>query len=80
MFFGTECQHCEKMEALVKKLETEKKLKVERKEVWHDEANMRELEDTDRDMCGGVPFFYNTENKKWLCGEAEYDELLDWVK
>jgi hypothetical protein len=27
-----------------------------------------------------VPFFYNTDNKKFVCGEATYEELKDWAK
>jgi hypothetical protein len=31
------------------------------------------------DECGGVPFFFNTETKKWLCGEVEYEEIKKWA-
>ena len=34
----------------------------------------------DKDYCGGVPFFYNTETNKWICGETDYEELKKWAK
>ncbi|MFB6193333.1 MAG: hypothetical protein ABEK00_03710 [Candidatus Nanohaloarchaea archaeon] len=27
----------------------------------------------------GVPFFINTETSDWICGEAPYDELVEWA-
>ena len=53
---------------------------IERKEVWHDKENMELVKqyDTD-DICGGLPFYYDTETKKWLCGEVAYDELKNWI-
>jgi thiol-disulfide isomerase/thioredoxin len=67
-FFGTECPHCVRMHKLVDTFE-----------VWHNKENAKKLEEIDKDFCGGVPFFYNTESKKWICGEAEYDELKEWA-
>lgn len=80
VFYGTECPHCDKMFKLVERLEKENNLKIQRIEIWHNEENTRLMENYDKDNCGGVPFFYNTKTKAWLCGEVEYQELLDWVK
>lgn len=53
---------------------------VERKEVWHDEENMELAEAFDaKGDCGGIPFFYNTDTKKWLCGEVTYQEIKEWA-
>ena len=79
-FYGTECPHCVDMHALVEKLEKEEGIKVEALEVWHNEENAKMLEEIDREFCGGVPFFYNTKTKKWICGEADYQELKDWAQ
>ena len=79
-FYGTECPHCERMHVLVAKLEKEEGIKVESLEVWHNEENENKLLELDKDMCGGVPFFYNMETKKWLCGEVNYNELKDWAQ
>jgi thiol-disulfide isomerase/thioredoxin len=80
-FYGIECPHCERMLPFIKKLEEEKGVKVEQIEVWHNEENARILEGYDKDgACGGVPFFYNTETKAWLCGEVTYEEIVEWAK
>lgn len=68
------------MRLLVERLEKEKGVKVERFEVWHHEANARKMEEYDKGLCGGVPFFFNTETKKYVCGEASYEELKKWAK
>ena len=79
-FYGEECPHCVKMHKLVKRLEEEKGVKVESLEVWHNEANEKRLLEIDKDLCGGVPFFYNTKNQKFICGEVDYDELKNWAE
>lgn len=79
-FYGTECPHCVRMHKLVERLEKEEGVKVEAFEVWHNKENEQKLLEIDKDLCGGVPFFYNTVNKKFICGEASYEELKDWAK
>ncbi len=79
-FYGEECPHCKDMHKLVVKLEREEGIKVEALEVWHNEENEKRLLEIDKDLCGGVPFFYNTKNKKFICGEASYKELVEWAK
>lgn len=80
-FYGEECLHCQRMRKLTNKLMQEfSQVKVERKEVWHNKANMEFIKECDKgDKCGGVPFFFNSENSKWLCGEVEYKEIKDWA-
>ncbi len=79
-FYGTECPHCIEMHKLCDRLEKEKGIVIEKIEVWHDDENMKKLEAIDNgDLCGGVPFFYNTETKTYLCGESDYKELEDWA-
>lgn len=79
-FYGEECPHCKDMHKLVVKLEKEEGIKVEALEVWHNEENEKRLLELDKDLCGGVPFFYNTKNKKFICGEASLKELKEWAK
>ncbi len=55
-------------------------MKVEKLEVWHDEGNARRMEEVDRGNCGGVPYFYNTGTKGFLCGEDSYEALKQWAK
>ncbi|PIP58125.1 MAG: hypothetical protein COX02_01995 [Candidatus Vogelbacteria bacterium CG22_combo_CG10-13_8_21_14_all_37_9] len=79
-FYGQDCHYCLEMEPLVEKLEKETGVKVEKYETWHNEENARKLEEIDRDRCGGVPFFYNTETEEFICGGADYEELKAWAK
>ncbi len=78
-FYGLECPHCVAMEPHLERLEKEG-FKVERFETWHNAENRLKSWDYDKGYCGGVPFFYNTESKKWICGEAGYDELKAWAE
>jgi hypothetical protein len=34
----------------------------------------------DQGRCGGVPFFYNQQTGKWLCGVVNYEKLKEWAK
>ncbi len=79
-FYGKECPHCNRMQPLVERLEKETGVKVEKYEVWHDAKNAEKMEEYDKGLCGGVPFFYNTETKKHICGEATYEQLGAWAK
>ena len=79
MFYGTECPHCHVMVPLVERLEKETGVRVERLEVWHNEENAKLVETFDKGLCGGVPFFFNTKTRAFVCGEASYDELKKWA-
>lgn len=80
-FYGQECPHCQKMRELTTKLMEEyPEVHIERKEVWHDDENMKLIEQCDKDNeCDGVPFFYNSENGDWLCGEVSYRKIKKWA-
>lgn len=78
-FYGKECPHCERMEPIIEKLQEETGVAVDRVEVWHSEENMKKMQSYDKDMCGGVPFFYNTETGKSICGEVPYEEFKNWA-
>jgi hypothetical protein len=51
---------------------------IEILETWHNAENAKKLETFDTGLCGGVPFFYNVETKKFLCGEATKEEVQKW--
>jgi thiol-disulfide isomerase/thioredoxin len=78
-FYGTECPHCKSMEPIIAAFEKETGAVVERKEVWHDQDNMQVMEGYDKGVCGGVPYFFNTETGKSICGEATVEELKAWA-
>lgn len=79
-FYGTECPHCVHMHELVIRLEKEENIKIKSLEVWHNKKNKKRLLKFDQELCGGVPFFFNTKNNKWICGEVSYKELKEWAK
>jgi len=78
-FYGTECKFCKSMEPLVKKLEKEEKVKIEKIEVWHNSKNQQLLKQFDKGECGGVPFFFNTATEQGICGAASYEQLKKWA-
>ena len=72
-FYGNDCKHCEEMNNVIKRLEDEDFL-IEWQEVFDNKDNEAVMISYDKDRCGGVPFFYNTETDKYICGEAGYLE------
>lgn len=81
-FYGQECPHCQRMRKLTNRLMQEyPEVEIIRKEVWHNTENMDLVKSFDaQDACGGIPFFYNTETKKWLCGEVSYEQIKTWAE
>ena len=85
MFTGKECDHCHENEPLVKQLEKEMSITIERLEVWHDATNAAFLDKIDKNpdgssFCGGIPFFYNEKSGKKLCGPQKLDKLKLWAE
>jgi len=79
MFYGTECVHCHRMMPLVDKLEKETGSMIRKIEVWHNAKNAKLLEEKDTINCGGVPFFFNENTKKVICGAVPYETLKRWA-
>lgn len=78
-FYGTECPHCHAMTPLVERVEKELGLTFEKFETWHNDDNEHLREQYDQGYCGGVPFFYNTASKKFICGSVSYEQLKAWA-
>jgi hypothetical protein len=78
-FFGKECPHCAAMSLLVTRLQDEEGVEILQYEVWHSEQNANLMREIDQGRCGGVPFFYNRQTGKWLCGVVNYEKLKDWA-
>jgi thiol-disulfide isomerase/thioredoxin len=78
-FYGTECKHCREMESLMRRLEQELEIKIERLEVWHNAENKKKWEELDQGRCGGIPFFWNEDTKEFICGSASYEKLKEWA-
>ena len=80
MYTGKECVHCNEMKPLVARLEKELVgIKVKKLEVWHNAANAAKLKKADTIDCGGVPFFFNENTKKAICGAMSYARLKKWA-
>lgn len=77
-FYGTECPHCHTMLPIVEKLNKEG-IKIEILETWHNDENAKKLETFDIGLCGGVPFFYDAETKKFICGETTEEHIREWA-
>ncbi len=78
-FYGKECPHCVSMMPLIDAL-IEEGFAIEKFETWHSEENAEKLAKYDRGLCGGVPFFYNTDSKQFICGETDEETLRKWAK
>ena len=77
-FYGKECPHCQTMMPLVDKL-IEEGIKIEKMETWHDKKNAAKQAEVDKGLCGGVPFFYNTDSKQFICGATDEEALRKWA-
>ena len=66
------------MEPLKEQLKEELGVQIRTFEVWYDSKNLELLQKLDRGRCGGVPFFYNKESHRWICGATTYDNLKAW--
>lgn len=78
-FYGQECPHCLKMADLISRLKNEAGINIKQYEVWHNDENLKKMQEQDKGLCGGVPFFWNTESGKFICGETSYEELKKWA-
>jgi len=79
MFRGRGDDYCAQMEPLIQQLEGELGLRVRTFEVWYDTKNVELLQKFDRGRCGGVPFFYNKQSRRFICGATTYANLKTWA-
>ncbi|MBI1907987.1 hypothetical protein HYS28_01040 [Candidatus Uhrbacteria bacterium] len=79
-FYGDTCPHCIAMKPLVADLEKALGVTVEQYEVWNNADNAKKMDELDKGECGGVPYFYNTETNKHLCGSTDYESLKAWAQ
>jgi thiol-disulfide isomerase/thioredoxin len=84
-FYGTDCPHCEAMRPLIAKLAFETGIILDERDVWVSQADYRIYENYQNQVrvndpdCLGLPFFYNTTTKAYLCGEVNYRTLKKWA-
>ena len=79
-FHGPDCQHCEDMLPLMKKVEKQQKTKFRRYMVWEgtDEFDLLRILDS-RTHCHGLPFFYNRRSHKAICGATTWENFREWA-
>ena len=59
-FYGAECPHCVTIAPIVDRLK--EGYAIEQLETWHNRENAKKQKQYDKGMCGGVPFFINTDS------------------
>lgn len=67
------------MKPVVEQLEKEHGVTVDKYEVWENEEHAEMMKKHDNGMCGGVPFFVNTETKETICGSTDLESLKKWA-
>lgn len=78
-FYGKECPHCMRMKPFLRRLEKENEVQIQSFEIWHNDENSKKMDEYDKGLCGGVPFFFNTDTGRYVCGETSYEELKKWA-
>ncbi|MBD3313541.1 hypothetical protein GF345_03795 [Candidatus Woesearchaeota archaeon] len=85
LYYGRECPHCKAMMPLVERLEREVGIKFEKKEIWHNEKNKKEIKSKRKLIeaaCGGeilIPCFYSRKTEAVFCREVPYEKLREWA-
>lgn len=79
-FYGETCPHCIAMKPLVAKVEKSLGVEIKKFEVWNDEKNAAKMAEYDKGLCGGVPFYYNTDSKQFICGSSDEKTFTAWAK
>ncbi|CAM9330868.1 unnamed protein product [Ectocarpus sp. 6 AP-2014] len=79
-FHGEQCDHCEAMKPLFRRLFLETRLVVKRHMVWEDTANFRLMSIYDlKSRCRGLPFFYNRRTGETICGATTWSNFKNWA-
>jgi glutaredoxin len=79
LYFGDTCPHCENVEKYIKDNSIDNKIEIERKEVYRNQGNAREMAKK-AEQCGlptgqiGVPFLW--DNNQCILGDQPIIEYL----
>jgi hypothetical protein len=82
LFYGDGCPHCKIVEDYIAANNLDKKLNIQKKEVWYDKDNATELQEKGT-TCGiaadnlGVPLLFDTTTNKCYVGEVDVKDLLN---
>jgi len=76
-FYTEDCQICKEMEPELKKLEEKYDSEILKVNVEEGEDDRALFDELALDECGGVPFIFNQENYKSICGFASAEDIED---
>lgn len=74
-FYTEDCHICKTMDPELEKIETKYGSEILRVNVEEGEDERSLFDELALDECGGVPFLYNQENNKSICGFATAEEI-----
>jgi hypothetical protein len=77
-FHSDNCDHCEQMEPVLRRLEDDLDTKIRRINIFRRREFMGLLEAIGFDECGGLPFYYNRRTGQAVCGATSYLNLKRW--
>ncbi|VWU51363.1 conserved protein, unknown function [Hepatocystis sp. ex Piliocolobus tephrosceles] len=79
-FHSENCEYCNSMEKLLKKLKEEEGVNFLKLEVQDNPYNLNLLQELDYDnLCGGLPYYYNLKTHYNICGSTTYQNLRNWA-
>lgn len=76
-FYTDDCEICKTMDPELAKLEQKYGGDIMRVNVEEGEDERALFDELALDECGGVPFLYNQENQKSICGFAKAEDIED---
>mgnify|MGYP002400114442 CR=1 FL=1 len=76
-FYTEDCKICKDMEPELKKLEEKYDSEIMKVNVEEGEDERNLFDELALDECGGVPFIFNQENYKSICGFATAEDIED---
>jgi hypothetical protein len=77
-FRGETDKYSEMMEPLNRELAREG-FNMKRFEVWYNTRNTELMQHLDLGRCGGVPYYYNKNTKRFICGATDINNLRNWA-
>ena len=84
LYWGVGCSHCEVVKDFITNNSVDQKLKINQKEVFNDNQNQQEFENTIKNYCPelnngqgiGVPVIFDTNDKKCVQGDQPIIDLI----
>lgn len=84
-FHAAGADQCDEMKAPIKQVERKLGTRILQWDVWSDPAAYKLMQFLDkgpdgRSKCGGLPFFYNRNTGKIICGATTEKNLENWAR